>query len=489
MENKYKDSSLNNNAYRAFSRGENVRNHLSISDLDKDLASLYNISSKESEVKENDDFPIVAFPEKIQQIIHAFHAAYKLPKSYYGLSILTVCGAVIGNAYSLKYKEGYFVPPIIYSAIVGNASVGKTPAIRLCLKPILKIEEAYNQSYKEVLCEWEKEISQLNKGDTQPPKPYRKELIINDATTEAIHYVLSRNPRGLILFQDELLAWINNLNKYSNGSDMEYWLSNWSNVPAKINRATKETLMIPKPCTSVIGGLQPAVLDNLAKNGRKDNGFLVRILFAFPKNLKKPYESDFDLNPNVYQEYENLILGLNNLSNDVVKDENTNEWKIDTIIIHLSDRARCVYKKWNKSNTDKINKTEDDSLKSLYGKLENYCLRFALILELMTVVCNQEEIHPIMCEVNQNTMINAILLTEYFRTTGEKVLNRIENLDPLEGLSSNVQNLYNSLPDYFTTQYGVQLAKTKDISERTFKRLLNKKSLFRKVKRGHYEKV
>ena len=67
------------------------------------------------------------------------------------------------------------------------------------------------------------EMDEWEKGDKKPIKPKRKELIINKATTEAIIQNLSTNHNGLILFQDELLGWINNMNQYRSEGGEQFW--------------------------------------------------------------------------------------------------------------------------------------------------------------------------------------------------------------------------------------------------------------------------
>ena len=427
-------------------------------------------------------FPVSAFPKPVQSIINDFYKAYQLPKDYYALGILTACASAIGNAYNLEYKKGYYVPPILYSAIVGGSSIGKTPALKMCLTPIFNIEEQYNKDYSNAIDEWEILKQEADKKTILPPRPQRKDLLINDATTEAINKVLERNPKGLILFQDELIAWINSLNQYRKGSDTEFWLSNWSNSPAKINRATKDPLFIKKPFLCVLGGIQPSVLDGLGEGNKKDNGFLFRILFAFPDQQKKPYETDYVPSAETFQFYFSLVQSIHNLENEISQEG------VNAIHIHLSSDARKIYRKFSKKNTDLINEATNDNKKSLYGKLGDYCLRFALILEIMEVVSHKKEVDGF-TEVSGKTMNNAIKLTEYFRATGIKVLNRIEKINPLDDYTKIQQKVYDALPNSFETAEGIEIAQKLKMAERTFKRFLQDKLLFDKVSRGIYDKI
>ena len=429
-------------------------------------------------------FPISVFPEELQKIIKEFYKSFQLPLDYFGLGILVVGSAAIGNAYCLRYKPGYEVSAIVYGAVVGSSSIGKTPVLKRCLAPLFEIEKEYDNDYKERLAQNAEDVEQ---GISKSNLIKRKDIIINNSTTEGIVRSLSNNPKGVLLYQDELAAWIKNLNQYRKGGDQEFWIETWNNSPTKTNRATQDTIFVPKPFVSVIGGLQPSTLPILASNGKKDNGFLYRILFAYPAQQKKPYETDYEVEQEIFSAYKEIISRLHNLPNNITQNEDLS-WEIESIPLALTPEAKSAYQKWNRANTDSINESHNESVKSLFGKLENYCLRFSLILELLQCVCESKKVSA-NTQVNKETMLSAIQLTEYFRSTGLKVLDILEDEDPLKEHPTDKQKLYEALPNDFTTAQGLSIAKEHNISERTFKRFLQKKNLFDRYKRGFYSKL
>lgn len=461
-----------------------------VEEVIENLASLPSIGKKgmgflEPDSRKSPDFPIEVFPSKIQIVINENFKAFQLPKDFDGLGILIASAGVIGNSHCLEYKTGYRVPPIIYGAIVGNSSIGKTPALKRSLKPIIDLEKSFQKEWEKKAEEWREKViayrsaQKTNSSDDPGEKPTRKDLMIADATTEAINRAQSNNPRGLILFQDELLAWILNLNQYRAGSDLEYWLSNWSNSTAKVNRASKDTIFIEKPSISVIGGIQPGVLDVLANGRKKDNGFLPRILFAYPDRTDKPKESDYEVSPEVMDMYARIIYDLYKIG------PNFYEGKVESpIVIRMTDKAKATFRSWADKNTDRINKVDIDSLKSLYGKMESYCLRFSLILHLMGKVCGETQSE----DVEVTTVSKAIKLTEYFSKMGEKILRIVNKENPLERYSEQRQKIYEQLPDDFTTRQGVGIAAKFGMGQRTFKSFLKEKELFCKRSHGNYSK-
>ena len=268
-------------------------------------AEVMNLTTKTKDApKATSNFPINALPEKIREILLEYHQVHQLPIDYFGLTILVIAGGIMGNAFKLKYK--YQCPPLLYAALVGNSSMGKTPAIKILMRVLNDLEKEYDQEYKTALKDYLAEMDEWEKGDKKPIKPKRKELVINNATTEAIIQSLSTNHNGLILFQDELLGWINNMNQYRSGGDEQFWLSTWSNSMAKNNRVTKETVLIPNSFVNVIGGIQPELLPNIAAGDKNSSGFWFRILFAFPPNQDKPHDNDLVVSEETNQAYEQI---------------------------------------------------------------------------------------------------------------------------------------------------------------------------------------
>ena len=62
---------------------------------------------------------------------------------------------------------------------------------------------------------------------------------------EALAEVHKFNKRGIGVYADELAGWFKNFNRYNKGSEMEFWLSQWSSKPINIDRKTGEPVFIP----------------------------------------------------------------------------------------------------------------------------------------------------------------------------------------------------------------------------------------------------
>lgn len=440
-------------------------------------------------------FPLDAFPKPLQEIISTFNNCYQLPIDFFGASLLTAASTLIGNSYKVEYKYKWEYSAILYTAIVGQPGTGKTPAIKTMLGPLFRIEEEFMKAFKEDLETWNQECFEMKNTNTkepEPPRPAPKEMIINDSTMEAINQVLKNNPRGLLLFKDELAAWIGDMNKYrSAGSDGEAWLSNWSSQIIKINRQGKDPLFIKRPFINVIGGIQPGVLKKIVGDGKAESGFLARILFAFPDLMKKPYDSDLVPDASVYKKYNEIFDRINKLPTKIEPPlTNYETWTVESIILKLSDEGRKLYKKFLKDNTDAVNENDDETIKGIYVKMESYCLRFALILQILKYCSGDYQIKTIeeaeKMVIEKPTIAAAVKLINYFKYTAVKVITRFDS--PVNQLPADQRIFYTNLPAKFRTKQAIEIGNKIGFATRTVKRLVKMTEIFKRIGHGEYEK-
>jgi hypothetical protein len=251
-----------------------------------------------------------------------------------------------------------------------------------------------------------------------PIKPIWQKFLLSDFTPEALAEVHKFNKRGIGVYVDELAGWFKNFNRYSKGSEMEFWLSQWSGKPINIDRKTGEPVFIPLPFISVAGTIQKGILNELAKESRTQNGFIDRILFVIPDNVQKEYWSEADLPPVVSENWENIISNLLNLS--VTSDDTLNP---SPEVLRFTPEAKKVLFEWQRENTDQSNEAESEALSGIFSKMDMIVLRLALILEMMRYACNESDKKAISIEA----INGAIKLVEYFKISAVKVNSILSN--------------------------------------------------------------
>lgn len=429
-------------------------------------------------------FPVEVFPLPIQQVITATNENLNFPIDFIGASLLYAVSVAVGNTHSIEVKKGFQQSAVLYLAIVGRAGTTKSHPLSFALQPIVEQDKRTFRQYEQQRQEYEQAVSLPKKEREQqaidePTKPVWQKFLLSDFTPEALAEVHKFNKRGIGVYVDELAGWFKNFNRYNKGSEMEFWLTQWSGKPINIDRKTGEPVFIPLPFISVAGTIQQGILNELAKDSRTQNGFIDRILFVIPDNIKKEYWSETDLPPIVSENWESIISNLLSLS--VTNDDTLNP---SPEVLKFTPEAKQVLFEWQKANTDQCNDAENEVLSGIFSKMDMYILRLSLILEMMRFACSESSKQAVSIEAVQG----AVKLVEYFKSSAVKVNSILSNASPLDKHPADKQALYNALPDTFTTEIGKHIAEQFKVAERTFKYFLNEKDLFTRTSRGEYEK-
>lgn len=470
--------------YRS-STGEHHNGTTTVEELQKQINS-DGIKLSQDQQPKVASFPTKVFPDNLRQVIEqtCLHSLYK--PDWIGSAILYAVSVAIGNCYGTRYGT-YEQKAVIYLAIVGTPGLNKSGPLEYAVKPLRHVDKVAYHSYsqeKEKHDYWQglTKSQRKDEGLTESMNPpiYRTTLV-SDVTQEFLIQTHQHNPIGLGLFMDEFAGWLKNFTRYNKGSEEQFWLSTWSFSPVKSGRKTTGIQHIDNPFLSVIGTIQPDVLGELFKGGRSQNGFIDRILFAYPDDQKKPKDSDSQLDSETTEEYEKLIGKLLTLR-EVSKLDNYGATQ--TKWLPFAPDAHDKMRTWRDENTDLINSTEVSALKGIYAKFDAYCIRFALIIELMDWGCDCSDL----TRIRLTSVERAILLTSYFQQNAVKLHFILNEQTPADRLPQTQQRLFNALPDEVNTGDAVVIAKKMmpPVSERTVKRLLQDTKLFRRIEHGKY---
>jgi hypothetical protein len=430
--------------------------------------------------KEQNPFPVDVFPLPVQRIIKATNESLNYPIDFIGAGIMYAVSVATGNTHKVQIMKGYEQNSVLYFAIVGKAGTNKTHPIAWALKPINSKDQASFQEFSNLSAEFS-EYSKLSPKEKKdlglekpPQKPKWEQLIVSDFTPESLTEIMDFNKRGIGVYADELAAWFNNFNRYNKGSEEQFWLSVWSGTRITINRKTSDPILIQNPFASVIGTVQPAILEQLALN-RTENGFIDRLLFVVPDKLQKEYWSEKELDPEIETEWFTIIENLLNL-------EAGNKPEI----LEFSPEARAEMFEFNRKLTDLCNQTENDSIRGIYAKIEQYALRFSLLLEMLRYACSESDKK----EISLQSVQGAIKLVEYFQNSAIRVHKLLSDTSPFDKLPADKQKLYDALPEVFTTGEGVKIAEEMEtMKKRNFQYWIKDKALFNYQGHGKYEKL
>ncbi|MCX6280200.1 MAG: DUF3987 domain-containing protein [Bacteroidetes bacterium] len=365
-------------------------------------------------------FPIDGLPVFLQRLTVECSTVYGTPRDFWAASFFVATASAIGLSHILTGK--YTNITALWWMFVAPSGTGKSEPLHFALNPLNKIDAENYKSYKKEKAVFDS-VKNMTKSEKKeqdihelPPVPICKQIILKDFTPESMAEVHNNNLRGILMYRDEIMGWINDIGRYryAKSGEVETMLTTWTGLGTTINRKGQDPTRIDEPCITIAGGVQVKKLNDLTNDGRAENGMIQRCMFVWPDFCEKSHYKKETVSPESKQAYEQYINNLRGLSED-----NTFE---------LSDEAENLYEEFYNRNADKSNAEKVEFIKELYAKLDIMVLRLALIIQVMKLVCEGNA----SITIEPETMEYAIRITEYFRVTGLKVYHYLTSGAPSE---------------------------------------------------------
>ncbi len=420
------------------------------------------------------NFPIDVFPKIIQDIILDLNDNMGFSVDNTSASMIFAFSTAIGNTYKLEFKRDWIESALVYVAIIGDAGDNKTHPMEWVLEPIKQRDKQSQTKYKVERANYESILADETIIDKGVP-PVEARILINNVTIEKVPKIHSENTKGIGYYSEELMQFLGNLNKYNGGDDFPYWLSNWSNKGYRVDRVkTSEPLEYFDQYVSILGATQSEMTHKMLKGDSKHNGFFERWLYAVPKCSEFAYEDDNEIQLKTIDNWCDIIEKVLDLPYDL---DNV------TKLLKMNPDAKKNYLKWQNDNTDFIRKKQSKILAKIQKKMQTYCKKFALILEISFWACDESNLN----EISQRAVNGAIKLTEYFRENTLKIHNEFEKKTKTENYKKSLFS--DSLPETFKTIDAVKIGRDLGIGERSIYTYLKDEKLFEKLEHSQYKKV
>ena len=126
-------------------------------------------------------------------------------------------------------------------------------------RAVAKVERSENP--KAAKSETAKPSCSIRPACSEPTPATARRQPVNDSTVEKLGEILNANPRGILLFRDELTGWLRTLDREKRGdralSTSKRGMGSGSFTYDRIGRGT---VHIPAACVSILGGIQPGPL-------------------------------------------------------------------------------------------------------------------------------------------------------------------------------------------------------------------------------------
>ena len=395
------------------------------------------------------DFPLDIFPDSFSHYITECNSKLNASTDFMGVALLWMISTLIGNTFKVKVKNGWTDGAILWISVIGDAGVGKTPDLKLILKPLMDLNsqeiKRYSKEYREF-----KKYSEMSKEDKDCnatiEEPIKKQLVVDDITIESLVDLHSKNPKSIGVFKDELAGWFKDMNKYREGSDKERFLSAWSGDSIILNRKTAEDAFVERPFIPILGGIQPSIFKEFQTSENQANGFMDRMLFCNP-NKRAEHPTDEELSEDLIGKYRDSVFRIKDYADQLT---NIKEDVIEPYIIELTPDAK---KEYNKAHCNLIDLMNSDNeihyYRGMYAKQITYIPRFALLIEFLDQIV--KDVAP--KEISLTSIKKAIRLSDYF--IGMAKINKSENIE-----QSKIKTVFDSMKDKPTKTIAAHLVKT-----------------------------
>lgn len=340
-------------------------------------------------------------PDGIRPWIEDVADRMQCPLEYVAVAALVAASSVIGRQLTIRPKQhdDWTVVPNLWGCCVGRPGVLKTPALSEALKPVQAFEKDAAEAYEKEVKAHEKqkmvrdvernvrtaEIKKKLKNndrdgafmiandDEEPQQPQRRRYVVNDSTVEKLGEILKANPRGVLVFRDELPGFLRAMDKDGHEADRAFYLEAWQGDSRfTYDRIGRGTIDIEACCVSVLGGIQPgplsAYLAAAARGGIGDDGLMQRFQLTVWPDIAKDWKNiDRLANSGARRHYQQAFQRLDAIDAEAV---GANSEGGSLPFVRFDDLAQKMFDLWREGLEHRLR--QDDLLPALEAHLAKY---------------------------------------------------------------------------------------------------------------------
>ncbi|MBM3458369.1 MAG: DUF3987 domain-containing protein [Armatimonadetes bacterium] len=254
-------------------------------------------------------FEPALLPEAFRPWIEDIAQRMQCPPDFPAVGAMVALAAVVGRQLALRPKlaDDWTVVPNLWGAVVGRPGLLKTPALQEVRRPLDRLEAQAREQFEEEMKDFEAdalvvEAQQKNAKEqvrkalksgqdphevaraaagTEGEPPRRRRYLVHDPTVEKLGEILRDNPRGVLVFRDELTGFLRTMDREGHEGDRAFYLEAWNGTGRySYDRIGRGTIDVDAACISILGGIQPGPLSvymaKAAGGGGDDDGLVQR---------------------------------------------------------------------------------------------------------------------------------------------------------------------------------------------------------------------
>lgn len=392
-------------------------------------------------------FDLALLPHRLRPWIQDIADRMQCPAEFPAVATMVCLSSVIGRQIGIRPKrlDDWTVVPNLWGAIVGRPSLLKSPSLQEPMKLLDRLEMDAMEAYQDDLREFKagallaEEIGKATKRDiaknlgdkakafdlarnavnAEPDQvPQRRRYRTNDATVEKLGEMLAANPRGMLVFRDELVGWLSSLDKEGREGTRAFFLEAWNGTGRfTFDRVGRGTTDIEAACVSVLGGIQPGPLESYLSGalgtGVGDDGLLQRFqLLVWPdppstwKNVDRRPDTEAKQGALAIierlDEIDPQALGATQYEGDLIP------W------VRFADDAQGLFDDW------RLNLETRLLARDLPPALESHLAKYRSLIPSLALICHLVD-HPEGGAVGRESLIRACAWGQFLETHAERL--------------------------------------------------------------------
>jgi len=207
-------------------------------------------------------FPLELLPLPWRGWVADTAAGAGAPSAYVAQALLAAVAGLSGAGAVVRLAPAWTEPLVLWQALVGRPSSGKSPALAPVRALLATLQE------------------ELGAGDAAGKKSL---FLLNDGSAETLADALAAAPRGVILWRDEPSGRLAFLDDGAR-KDRSRWLEAWQAGPVVLRGARQVSRHERCPMSVLISIRPDRLMAALGKDdpGQDDDGLAARLLYAWP---------------------------------------------------------------------------------------------------------------------------------------------------------------------------------------------------------------
>lgn len=429
-------------------------------------------------------------PESLRPWITDIAERMQCPQDFPAVSAMVSLASVIGRQCGIRPKafDDWTVVPNLWGGAIGRPALMKSPAMAEPMTLLHALEAQAREEYEEALLDYaadklvaeekakacKRMVSEAIKKngdyrmyaaqaveDANISEPVRRRYTTADSTVEKIGELLRDNPRGMLIYRDELSGFLASLDRDGREGDRAFFLEAWNgNGRFTFDRISRGTVEIEAATLSILGGIPPGPLQSylraMHKGGAGDDGLLQRFqLMVWPDSGDTWSNVDRFKDSQAKAQARDIFTRLDNLNSQAIR---AHQEEGDPIPwLRFAKDAQSFFNLWRESLETRLR--QDD----LPPAMEAHLAKYRSLVPSLALICHLADHHnggP----VGLDSLTRAMAWAEYLETHAHRIY--AHALDPAMTAAKELAERLSKLPEPF---------RARDVSQKGWK-LLDKET-------------